>query len=116
DAASAVCVPPAAAAVVAQYLKPFEEWGVYGANPSSARVEGGSDNGAFAVAGLPGIGAQQDPIEYNSTTWHTNLDNYERIVPEDVMRNAVITASVVLGLANAEAQIARSRAGEMQTI
>ena len=23
---------------------------------------------AFAVAGLPGIGAQQDPIEYNSTT------------------------------------------------
>ncbi|MGH9411251.1 MAG: M20/M25/M40 family metallo-hydrolase, partial [Vicinamibacterales bacterium] len=60
--------PPDAAAVVAQYLKPFEEWGVYGANPSSARVEGGSDNGAFAVAGLPGIGAQQDPIEYNSTT------------------------------------------------
>ena len=31
---------------------------------------------------------QQDPIEYNSTTWHTNLDNYERIVPEDVMKNA----------------------------
>jgi hypothetical protein len=36
--------PPPAAAVVAQYLKPFEDWGVYGANPSTARVEGGSDN------------------------------------------------------------------------
>ena len=33
---------------------------------------------------------------YNSTTWHTNLDNYERIVPEDVMHNAVLTASVML--------------------
>ena len=59
------------AIVLAQFLKPFEDWGVYGASSSTARVEGGSDNGAFAVAGLPGIGAQQDPIEYNSTTWHT---------------------------------------------
>ena len=108
--------PTAAAAVVAQYLKPFEEWGVYGANPSSARVEGGSDNGAFAVAGLPGIGAQQDPVEYNSTTWHTNLDNYERIVPDDVMKNAVITASVVLGLANRDAMLPRFPAGEMPAI
>ena len=108
--------PPAAAAVVAQYLKPFEEWGVYGANPSSARVEGGSDNGAFAVAGLPGIGAQQDPIEYNSTTWHTNLDNYERIVPEDVEKNAVISASLVYGLATRDAMLPRFPAGEMPSI
>jgi hypothetical protein len=99
--------PPAAAAALAQYLKPFEEWGVYGALSSSARVEGGSDNGAFAVAGLPGIGTQQDNIEYNSTTWHTNLDNYERIVPDDVMKNSVITASVVWHLANRDALLPR---------
>jgi hypothetical protein len=108
--------PPAAAAVVGQYLKPFEDWGVYGANPSSARVEGGSDNGAFAVAGLPGIGAQQDPIEYSSTTWHTNLDTYERIVPEDAMKNAVITASVVYGLATRDAMLPRFPAGEMPPV
>ena len=108
--------PPEAAAVVAQYLKPFEEWGVYGANPSSARVEGGSDNGAFAVAGLPGIGAQQDPIEYNSTTWHTNLDTYERIVPDDVMKNAVISASLVLGLANRDAMLPRFTSEDMPEI
>jgi hypothetical protein len=101
---------------VAGYLKPFEEWGVYGANPSSARVEGGSDNGAFAVAGLLGIGAQQDPIEYNSTTWHTNLDNYERIVPDDVMKNAVMTASVVYGLATRDAMLPRFPSGEMPAI
>jgi carboxypeptidase Q len=113
---AAVFGPPTAAAVVAQYLKPFEDWGVYGANPSSARVEGGSDNGAFAVAGLPGIGAQQDPIEYNSTTWHTNLDTYERIVPDDVMKNAVMTASVVYGLATRDAMLPRFPAGDMPAI
>ena len=103
--------PPEAAAILAQYFKPFEEWGIYGASASTARVEGGSDNGAFAVAGLPGIGTQQDTIEYNSTTWHTNLDTYERIVPEDVMKNAVITASVMLHLANRDADAAALRAG-----
>ena len=99
--------PPEAGDRLAQFLKPFEEWGVYGASATTRRVEGGSDNGAFAVAGLPGIGAQQDPIEYNSTTWHTNLDTYERIVPDDVMKNAVITASVVYRIANRDEMLPR---------
>jgi hypothetical protein len=99
--------PPEAAIILAQFFKPFEEWGIYGASASTARVEGGSDNGAFAVAGLPGIGTQQDQIEYNSTTWHTNLDTYERIIPDDVMKNAVITASVVLHLANRDKMLPR---------
>jgi hypothetical protein len=108
--------PPDAAAVLAQYLKPFEEWGVYGASASTARVEGGSDNGAFAVAGLPGIGAMQDPIEYNSTTWHTNLDTYERIVPDDVMKNAVITASVVMHMADRDSMMPRFAGKEMPAV
>ena len=51
--------PPEAGEILAQYFKPFEDFGVFGASASTARVEGGSDNGAFDVAGLPGIGAQQ---------------------------------------------------------
>jgi hypothetical protein len=108
--------PPEAAAIVAQYFKPFEDWGIFGASASTARVEGGSDNGAFAVAGLPGIGANQDPIEYNSTTWHTNLDTYERIVPEDVMHNAVITASLMIHLANRDQMLPRFPADKMPEI
>jgi carboxypeptidase Q len=108
--------PPDAGAVLAQMLKPFEDWGVFGAAASTARVEGGSDNGAFAVAGLPGIGAQQDPIEYNSTTWHTNLDTYERIVPDDSMKNAAITASVVLHMANRDAMMPRFAKADMPAV
>lgn len=58
--------PPEAATVVAQLVKPFEDYGIYGAAASTARGEGSSDNGAFAVAGLPGIGTQHDNIEYKS--------------------------------------------------
>lgn len=108
--------PPEAAAIVAQYLKPFEDYGVFGASASTARVEGGSDNGAFAVAGLPGIGANQDPIEYNSTTWHTNLDTYERIVPEDVMHNAVLTASLMIHLANRDQMLPRFAPDKMPAV
>jgi carboxypeptidase Q len=108
--------PPSAAAILAQYLTPFQDWGVFGATSSTARVEGGSDNGAFAVAGLPGIGTQQDPIEYNSTTWHTDLDTYERIVPEDVMHNAVVTASVMLGLANRDQMLPRFALDSMPAV
>jgi hypothetical protein len=108
--------PPDAAVVLAQLLKPFEDWGVFGAAASPARVAGATDSGAFATAGLPGISAQQDPIEYNSTTWHTNLDTYERIVPDDVMKNAVITASVMLHLANREAMVPRFANAEMPVV
>lgn len=108
--------PPAAAAILAQYLAPFEDWGVFGASASTARVEGRSDNGAFAMAGLPGIGTQQDGIEYTSTTWHTDLDTYERIVSEDVMHNAVLTAAVILGIANRDEMLPRFAKGEMPKV
>ncbi len=108
--------PPAAAEIVASYLKLFRDWGVYGALPSTARVEGGSDNGAFAVAGLPGIGAQQDPISYNSTTWHTDLDDYDQLVPQDVERNAVITAALMLGLADRDSMLPRFTPADMPAV
>jgi carboxypeptidase Q len=108
--------PPQAADALAQYIKAFQDWGMYGATASSARTEGGTDSGAFNVAGLPGIGTRQDQIEYNSTTWHTDLDTYERIIPDDVMKNAVLSASVVLHLANRDAMLPRYAPGEMPAV
>ncbi len=108
--------PPEAAKIVADIFKPFEEWGIYGANAAAARVANSSDDGPFRVAGLPGIGGNQDPIEYNSTTWHTNLDTYERIVPEDVMHNAVVTASLMLHLANREQMLPRFAPDKMPAL
>jgi hypothetical protein len=91
--------PPAAAAIVAQYFKPFEDLGVMGASATNSRVASGTDSTSFNAAGLPGIGLGQDGIEYQSHTWHTNLDTLERIVEVDVKRSAVAIASAVYHLA-----------------
>jgi len=99
--------PPEAAAVIRPVLAQFAEWGVGGALPTSSRAVGGTDSTSFNNAGLPGIGMSQDPIEYNSLTHHTNLDTYERIVPEDVKKDAEIVAAQVLHLANRDGMLPR---------
>jgi len=99
--------PPEAAAVLRPVLKLFSDWGMAGASSSSSRTVGGTDSTSFNNAGLPGIGMQQDPIEYNSMTHHTNLDTYERIIPEDVTRGATIIASAVWHVANRDEMIPR---------
>jgi hypothetical protein len=72
---------------------------VVGATASRSRNLGGSDNTSFNQAGLPGIGMGQDPIEYQSNTWHTNLDTYERILEDDVKKDAVTVAWSIYQLA-----------------
>jgi hypothetical protein len=91
--------PPEAATILRQILEPFKDDGVVGANASRSRALGGSDNTSFNQAGLPGIGMGQDPIEYQSNTWHTNLDTYERILEDDVRKNAVTVAWCIYQLA-----------------
>jgi hypothetical protein len=99
--------PPEAAAVVRAALAPFEDLGVAGAVPSISRAVGGTDSTSFNNAGLAGIGLQQDPIEYQSHTWHTNLDTYERIVPEDARQAAIVVAAAVWHVANRDLALPR---------
>ncbi len=105
--------PAEAGVIIAQFLKPFEEFGVFGAGTTNSRATGGTDSTSFNNAGLPGIGGSQDSIEYNSHTHHTDLDTYERIIPEDVMRNAIVTASLVYHIANRDKMLPRFSADEM---
>lgn len=91
--------PPEVADVLKPVLAPFEDFGFYGVRASASRGLGGTDSTSFNAAGLPGIGAQQDPIEYGNITWHTNMDTYERIVEDDVKKAAIVFAAAVYHLA-----------------
>ena len=91
--------PPEAAAVVRAALAPFEDIGVMGAIATQGRALGGTDSTSFSQAGLAGIGMNQDPIEYFSATWHTNLDTYERIIEDDAKKSAMAIAAAVYVLA-----------------
>jgi hypothetical protein len=99
--------PPEAATVLREIFKPFEDFGVFGATATSGRTSGGTDSTSFNEAGLPGIGLGQDPIEYGTYTWHTNLDTYERIIEEDVKKSAAAIASAVYHLAMRDEMLPR---------
>jgi hypothetical protein len=99
--------PPAAAAILRQAFAPFEDLGVMGASATNSRRSGGTDSTSFNEAGLPGIGLQQDPIEYNSYTWHTNLDTYERIIEDDVQKSAIAIAAALYHLAMRDEMLPR---------
>jgi hypothetical protein len=105
--------PPQTAAVIRELLKPFEDFGVFGASATSSRGTGGTDHTSFNNIGLPGIGFNQDPIEYNSHTWHTNLDTYERVIEQDAKQSAITIASVLYHLAMRDEMLPRFPAGEM---
>ncbi len=99
--------PPEAGAALRSLLMQFEDFGVGGINVTTSRATGGTDSTSFNNAGLPGVGGQQDPIEYGSLTHHTNLDTYERIIPDDVKKDAAIIASAVWHAANRDQMIPR---------
>jgi Zn-dependent M28 family amino/carboxypeptidase len=99
--------PPEAANILRQALLTFADLGVEGAIATRSRNLGGSDHTSFNQAGLPGIGMGQDPIEYGSHTWHTNLDTYERIVEDDVKAAAIVIAAAVYHLASREEALPR---------
>jgi carboxypeptidase Q len=108
--------PPEAAAVVREILKPFEDFGVFGASATSSRGIGGTDHTAFNNVGLTGIGFSQDPIEYSTHTHHTNLDTYERIIEEDVRQSAITIASVLYHLAMRDDMLPRFTADQMPAL
>lgn len=91
--------PPETGKILRDILKPFKDQGVAGAIATRSRGVGGTDSTSFNNSGLPGIGLAQDTIEYGTHTWHTNLDTYERILEDDVKKNAIVVAFALYKLA-----------------
>lgn len=72
------------------WMKPFNNLGM---NTLTIRPTAGTDHLSYDAVGLPGFQFVQDPLEYSSRTHHTNLDVYERAIPDDLIQNAIITAT-----------------------
>ena len=105
--------PPAAGAVLDEVLAPFRDLGVIGARTTVSRRRAGSDHTSFNAAGLPGISVQQDPIQYDSHTWHSNLDTYERVLEQDAIASATAIAAAVYHLAMRDELLPRFDAASM---
>lgn len=108
--------PSEAATILREATKPFADNGFFGVNATQSRRRGGTDSTSFNEAGLPGIGIQQDPIEYNSHTWHTNLDTYERIIEDDAQQSAMVIAAAVYHLAMRDQMLPRLSKDKMPAL
>jgi hypothetical protein len=105
--------PPEAATILREALASFTDLGFLGVTTTRSRQAASTDAFSFAAAGLPGINALQDPIQYQSYTWHTNLDTYERVVEEDVKKSAIVIAAAVYHVAMRDELLPRFKAEEM---
>ena len=105
--------PPGAATILREALGSFTDLGLLGVTTTRSRQATSTDAFSFAAAGLPGVNALQDPIEYQSYTWHTNLDTYERVVEDDVKKSAIVMAAAVYHLAMRNDLLPRFTAEQM---
>ena len=87
-----------------EWFKVFESMG---ANTITIRNTGGTDHLAFDGIGLPGFQFIQDPIAYSTRTHHSNMDVYESLEAADLMKNAVIIATMVMQTANMDQKLPR---------
>ncbi|MCG6956681.1 MAG: M20/M25/M40 family metallo-hydrolase, partial [Gemmatimonadetes bacterium] len=53
---------------------------------------GGSDDFPFGCRGLPAFGLGSLSWDYGNTTWHTEMDTFDKIVFDDLRYNATLTA------------------------
>ncbi len=90
--------------IFTEWLIPFHE---HGAKTVTLNNTGGTDHLAFDAVGVPGFQFIQDELEYNTRTHHTNMDNYDHLVPDDLRQAATIIATFVMNTAQRSEKIPR---------
>ena len=88
------------------WMRPFHDVGMTWIVPGNT---GGTDHVEFVRVGLPGFQFIQDDLEFFTTAFHTNMDFYDRLVPEDLMQASVVLASFAYHAAMRDELIPRSK-------
>ena len=94
----------AVAPIFQAWMEPFKNLGM---TTLAIRNTGGTDHLTYDAVGLPGFQFIQDDVEYDTRTHHSNMDVYERVQANDMMRNAVIVAAFVYNTANRDEKLPR---------
>ena len=86
------------------WARPLTDLGV---NLFSPRSVPATDHVPFDRLGVPAFQFVQERYEYTSRTHHSTMDFYDRLQPDDLKRNAVISAAFVWQAANREQPLPR---------
>lgn len=94
----------AAGTVFRDWLEPFKD---LGASTLTLSNTGGTDHLSFDAVGIPGFQFIQDPMAYSTRTHHSNMDNWDHLVADDLKQMAVIVASFVWQTSQRDQKIPR---------
>ena len=97
----------AVAPIFRAWLDPFKDLGATTLTPSNT---GGTDHLAFDAVGIPGFQFIQDPVAYSTRTHHSNMDNLDHLVEDDLKQAATVIASFVMHSAMRDEMIPRKPA------
>jgi carboxypeptidase Q len=86
------------------WARPLADLGV---DLLSPRGVAATDHVPFDRLGVPAFQFVQERYEYTSRTHHSTMDFYDRLQPDDLKRNAVISAAFVWHAANREQLLPR---------
>ncbi|TXI94918.1 MAG: M20/M25/M40 family metallo-hydrolase [Burkholderiaceae bacterium] len=64
-------------------------------------ISNGSDHQSFFEKGIPAFSAIQEPMDYLSHTWHSEVDTIDHVKPEYLLHNAKILSLLTMSLLNA---------------
>jgi carboxypeptidase Q len=70
---------------------------------------GGTDHASFVCAGAPAFNLSSNSWNYNTVTWHTNRDTFDKIVEEEIRNNATLTAMLVYLASEHPERLSRER-------
>ena len=92
-----------------EWLEPFEDME---ASTLTLRNTGGTDHLPFDGVGIPGFQFIQEPMAYFKRTHHSNMDNYDHLVGDDLKQAATIIAYFVWQTAQRDEMIPRKELDE----
>lgn len=94
----------AVAPIFRAWLQPFKD---LDAGTLSMSNTGGTDHLTFDAVGIPGFQFIQEPMAYFTRTHHSNMDNLDHLVEEDLAQAATIVASFVFHTAMRDEMLPR---------
>jgi len=86
------------------WLDPFEEMD---AQTLTLKNTGGTDHLPFDGVGIPAFQFIQEPMAYFTRTHHSNMDNYDHLVEDDLKQAATIIASFVWQTSQRDSRLPR---------
>lgn len=75
--------------------------------PARKGGRGGTDTFSFLQKGVPAFGFSTKGEHDYGRTWHTTLDTYNEVIPENLEYSSIVTAVVAYGISNLDHLLSR---------